>query len=69
MKATYNIYGKARTISELAAYYGVDVRTFRKWMLCPTLKDIRPEAGRFFTPSQIKIIVNHLGDNDVIDES
>ena len=63
------IYSKPRTLSELAAYYEVDVRTFKKWMSCQVLNDIRPEVGRFYSIKQIKAIVSHLGDNDPIDDS
>ena len=59
-----NICSKPRTKSELATYYNVDVRTFKSWMDCPTLSGIRPERGRFFSIRQVKIIVNHLGDNE-----
>lgn len=59
-----NICSKPRTISELATYYNVDVRTFRKWLKVPTLSSIRPEAGRFYSIRQVKIIVGHLGDNE-----
>lgn len=61
------IWSKARTIGELAAYYGVDRRTFRKWLSCPTLSHIRPETGRFFSINQVKSIVKHLGSNEKIE--
>lgn len=50
-----------RTIGQLAAYYRVDRRTFRKWLSCPTLSGIRPETGRFFSVRQVRMIVEHLG--------
>lgn len=65
MGNTY-IYSKPRTLSELAAYYEVDVRTFKKWLDCPTLINIRPESGRFFSIKQVKVIIGHLGCNDPI---
>lgn len=55
------IDSKPRTIGELAAYYRVDRRTFRKWMSCPSLSGIRPETGRFFSIKQVKTIIEHLG--------
>lgn len=61
------IWSKARTIGELAAYYGVDRRTFRKWLSCPTLCHIRPETGRFYSINQIKSIIRHLGTNEEIE--
>ena len=60
------IYSKPRTLSELAAYYEVDVRTFKKWLDCETLKNVRPESGRFFSIKQVKVIIDHLGDNEPI---
>ena len=60
------IWSKARTLKELAAYYGVDKRTLRKWLDCPTLGGIRPEHGRYFTIQQVKIIIKHLGSNEDI---
>lgn len=58
------IDSKPRTIGEMASYYEVDKRTFRKWLSCSTLKDIRPEVGRFFSINQVRAIVKHLGSND-----
>lgn len=58
------IWSKARTLKELAAYYGVDKRTLKKWLACPTLAGIRPETGRYFSISQVKTIVSHLGSNE-----
>lgn len=58
------IDSKPRTVGELAAYYCVDRRTFRKWLSCPTLSGIRPETGRFFSVRQVRIIVSHLGGVD-----
>lgn len=62
------IDSRPRTVGELAAYYGVDRRTFRKWLLCPSLQGIRPETGRFYSIKQIRIIINHLGSNEPIQE-
>lgn len=53
-----------RTSGELARYYHVDPKTFRKWMNCNTLKDVKPEAGNYYSIAQVKIIVEHLGRND-----
>lgn len=55
-----------RTIGELARYYEVDPKTFKKWLDCPTLCGIRPETGNYFSINQVKIIVNHLGRNDEV---
>lgn len=61
------IWSKARTLGELAAYYGVDKRTFRKWMSCQTLCHIHPETGRFYSINQVKSIIKHLGSNEEIE--
>lgn len=66
MKPAERIYAKPRTLAELAAYYEVDPRTFKKWLGCETLRHIKPEAGRFYSINQIKAIVRHIGDNDPI---
>lgn len=59
-----NICSKPRTIGELAAYYSVDRATFKKWIQCETLKDIRPEVGRYFSIRQVRSIVAHFGSVD-----
>ncbi len=66
MKQGERIFDKPRTLSQLAAYYEVDIRTFKKWLACDTLSNIKPEVGRFYSIKQIKAIVMHLGDNDPI---
>ena len=63
------IDSKPRTLGELAAYYEVDKRTFRKWLACSTLNNIRPETGRFFSINQIRVIINHLGSNEEIEQN
>jgi hypothetical protein len=60
------IDSRPRTVGELAAYYCVDVRTFKKWLDCPTLSGVRPEKGRFYSIRQVREIVRHLGGNDEI---
>lgn len=60
------IWAKARTLKELAIYYGVDKRTLKKWLACPTLGGITPETGRYYTIAQVKTIVCHLGTNEEI---
>ena len=58
------ITDKPRTITQLARYYCVDVRTMRKWLACATLNGIKPLAGRYYTIAQVKVICEHLGFND-----
>lgn len=52
------------TVGELARYYGVSIRTFKKWLGCKTLCHIHPEAGRFYSINQVKEIIKHLGSNE-----
>ncbi len=53
-------YVKPYTISELAAFYKVNVRTFRKW-----IKNIESEIGermgRYYTVNQVKVIIEKIG--------
>lgn len=58
------IDSQPRTIGELARYYNVDKKTFKKWLSCKTLGGIHPENGNFFSIAQIKTIINHLGYNE-----
>lgn len=47
--------------SELAVLYGVHITTLKKWIeMIPNLK-LRPRQ-RIFTPKQVEIIKNHLGE-------
>lgn len=68
MNHRQRIDSKPRTLGELAAYYEVDRRTFRKWLACSTLNNIRPETGRFFSINQVRVIIKHLGSNEEITE-
>ena len=62
MKPTEKLDAKPRTLSELALAYGnIDKRTFKQWLLCNELKHIKPH-GNYFLISQIKEIINHLGE-------
>jgi hypothetical protein len=49
----------ARNSKELSRYYGVDPKTFRKWLRIANL-NLGPRLGNFFSPRQVKIIVEHL---------
>lgn len=60
-------WSKPRTLKEFARYYEVDKRTFKKWLSCPTLKDVRPERGYYFSVNQVKTIIKHLGSNEEIE--
>jgi DNA-binding transcriptional MerR regulator len=52
---------RAMTIKELAALYQVSIRTFRRW-LRPFLQEIGQREGWFYKPSQVKTIVQLLGE-------
>ena len=58
------ITDKPCTLKMLANYYQVDVRTFKSWLNCEKLKGIKPENGYYFSLKQVKMIIEHLGDND-----
>ena len=51
---------KPLTKSAIARAYGVDIRTFNKW-LKPILRKVGKPNGRLFTPYQVKFILNALG--------
>ncbi len=53
---------KARNKSEVAEYYGISVRTLNNWIKTSGL-DIEP-VGNLYSPAQLKIIVEHFGDNE-----
>ena len=52
------------TKTKLAKAYGVDLRTFNKW-LKPLHKIIGRPNGRLFTPMQVLQIVQRLGKFDL----
>lgn len=53
---------QAMSRSQLASAYGVDVRTFKKW-LDPFLEELNLKADcRIFYPNQIKKIFEVLGE-------
>lgn len=51
---------KPTTKTQLAKAYGIDIRTFNKW-LKPYYKVIGIPNGRLFTPLQVKKIYQLLG--------
>ena len=51
---------RPQTKQELAAAYGVTLRTISTW-LEPHLTAIGPKMGRTYTPKQIKIIYDLFG--------
>lgn len=56
------ITDKPRTLKELAAFYQVNTKTFKNWLNCETLRNIRPENGYYYSISQLKLIVSHIGE-------
>jgi len=50
---------KAYSLTELASIYGVDWRTFKKW-LQPFEKEVGKKVGRYYTIPQVKIIFEKL---------
>ncbi len=51
---------QAYTTKELAAIFKTTPKTFRKWIF--VIKDqIGVRIGNYFSPKQVKIIVEHLG--------
>jgi hypothetical protein len=50
--------------THLAKAYGVDLRTFNRW-LKPLYKKIGKPNGRLFTPFQVKMIFQLVGSPDL----
>lgn len=51
---------KTYTQKELAGFYGVTPKTFRRW-LKRALVDIGTRLGNYYSPQQVRIIVERLG--------
>ena len=45
---------------EMARLYGICSRTFSKWIR-PVRKKIGERPGRYYTATQVQIIVDHIG--------
>lgn len=45
---------------ELAKFYGIDVKTMRRWLL-PFAEEIGERIGRFYNIRQVQIIISKLG--------
>lgn len=52
---------KAYTKSELAALYKVSLKVFRSW-ITPHKRKIGEYLGKTYTPAQVKIITDCLGE-------
>ncbi len=55
---------KSMSKTQLAKAYGVDVRTFNKWIK-PFTKSIGKQMGRLYNPRQINIIFQCIGYPDI----
>lgn len=53
-----------KTLTELASFYRVSTRTFKKWLNYDSLKDIKP-VGYFYSIKDIDKIVSHLGTPEI----
>jgi len=51
---------KPSTLTELAAIYGVGVRTMKKWIILHQ-EAVGQKQGRIYTALQVKIIFEKLG--------
>jgi hypothetical protein len=58
---------KPYSLMELSRIYGVDFRTFKKWLL-PFQEIIGERVGRYYTIIQVKKIFEVLGTPDIIIE-
>ena len=58
---------KPYSLMELSRIYGVDFRTFKKWIV-PFQDKIGLRIGRFYTVLQVKIIFDSLGTPGIIEE-
>jgi hypothetical protein len=48
-----------RNLKELAARYGCTPKTFRRWLIKAKL-DLGIKLGYYFTPRQVKMILEHM---------
>lgn len=52
-----------KTLKELAGFYQVSTRTFKKWLARKSLQHIE-RVGNFYSIADINKIVDHLGSPD-----
>jgi hypothetical protein len=50
---------RPRNLKELAARYGCTPKTFRRWLAKAKL-DLGDKLGYYFTPRQVKMILDHM---------
>jgi hypothetical protein len=58
---------KPYSLMELSRIYGVDFRTFKKWMI-PFQENIGSRNGRYYTVAQVRKIFDFLGTPGVIED-
>lgn len=56
------ITSRPRTLKELASFYNVSIPTFKSWLGCDALRNVKPEKGYYYSIASVKIIVGHLGE-------
>ncbi len=56
---------KAHSFQEVAGMYGICGKTLKKWLL-PFEKEIGRRNGYFYSPKQMKIILDKLGIPEII---
>lgn len=56
------ITSRPRTLKELASLYSVSIPTFKSWLSCDALRNVKPEKGYYYSIASLKIIVGHLGE-------
>jgi type I restriction-modification system DNA methylase subunit len=60
MKDQEVFHFRAYTVKELAIIYHCSSRTFERWMQRLAM-EVGPRYGHFYTPKQVRVIVNNLG--------
>lgn len=60
LKQGESVLLKPYSSQELADLYGVNIKTFKKW-LCPFDKRIGKRVGRYYTVAQVMMIFECLG--------
>jgi hypothetical protein len=58
---------KPYSLMELSRIYGVDFRTFKKWII-PFQDNIGNRNGRYYTIAQVRKIFDFLGTPGVIED-
>jgi transposase-like protein len=51
---------KPYSITDFSALYGVSARTMLRWIK-PFIEEVGPRNGRFYSVTQVKVIIEKLG--------